>query len=278
MDLSGQTAIVTGSGSGIGRELAREFARAGANVVCCGRRALKLSESVALIEAEGGSAVAIPVDVTDWVQVQGMVQQALDRFGRIDLLFNNAGSFGFVGPVWEADPQFWWHDVTVNLYGSMLCCRAVLPHMIERDAGIIVNMDGGGGADGPNVGASAYGCSKAALVRFSEGLARELEKIGSSVLVFCMNPGFVRTDMTESLISTPQKRAWQPHVPRLMGSDQEVPPDTCAKATMRLLRVAGPELNGRTFSSDTDFDQVDRRRGAIRRENLYVMRRRTLRG
>jgi len=275
MDLNNRTAIVTGAGSGVGRELARTFAREGANVVCCGRTAARLDESVALIEAEGGTAVAIPTDVTDWDQVQHLAACALDRFGQIDLLFNNAGSFKFVGPLWEADPPIWWQDVTVNLYGSMLCCRAVLPHMIGRDTGVIINMDGGGGAGGPNLGGSAYGCSKAAIVRLSEGLARELEQISSSVLVFCMNPGFVRTAMTENLISTPQKRAWQPHVPRLMGSDQEMPPDACARATLRLLRIAGPALSGRVFDVYTDFEDVDRRRETIREQDLYVMRRRS---
>jgi NAD(P)-dependent dehydrogenase (short-subunit alcohol dehydrogenase family) len=275
VDLDGKTAIVTGAGSGVGRELARTFARAGANVVCCGRTPSRLEASVGLIEAEGGSAVATPTDVADWDQVQHMVQDTLRRFDQIDLLFNNAGSFQMVGPVWEADPQVWWHDVTVNLLGSMHCCRAVLPHMIARDEGILINMDGGGGAGGPNVGGSAYGCSKAALVRFSEGLAKELEQIGSSVMVFCMNPGFVHTAMTENLISTPEKRKWQAHVPRLMGSQQEMLPDACARATMRLLQVAGPELSGRVFYVDTDFREIDRRRTKIRRQDLYVMRRRT---
>jgi hypothetical protein len=90
-----------------------------------------------------------------------------------------------------------------------------------------------------------------------------------------MNPGFVRTPMTESLISTQQKRAWQPHVSRLLGSDREMPPDACARATLRLLRIAGPDLSGRVFDVHTDFGAIDRRRARIRRRNLYVMRRRT---
>jgi NAD(P)-dependent dehydrogenase (short-subunit alcohol dehydrogenase family) len=275
MDLQGKTAIVTGSGSGVGRELARTFARAGANVVCCGRRASRLRETLAMIEAGGGTGLAVPTDVTDWAQVQSLVQAALQRFGQIDLLFNNAGSFRHVGPVWAADPEVWWSDVSINLRGSMLCCRAVLPHMMARDTGVLINMDGGGGAGGPNIGGSAYGCSKAAIVRFSEGLARELEQVGSAVLVFCMNPGFVHTEMTESLIDTPEKRAWQVHVPRLMGSADEKPPDACARATMRLLHIAGRELSGRVFDVDTDFDEVERRKAEIQAGNLYVMRRRT---
>ena len=242
MELDGKTGIVTGAGSGIGRGLACTFAREGASVVCCGRTLSRLDETVALITAKGGTGIAHSVDVTDWAQVQAMAQRVLAQFGAIDLLFNNAGSFQSVGPVWEDDPELWWRDVRTNLWGTMLCSRAVLPHMIARDAGIILTMDGGGGASGANVGGSAYGCSKAAIVRFSEGLARELAHVGSSVMVFCMNPGFVRTPMTEGLISTPEKRAWQVHVPKLMGSGHQVPPDACAKATLQLLRIAGPDL------------------------------------
>ena len=276
MNLHGKTAIVTGSGSGVGRELARAFAREGANVVCCGRRKGKLDETTALIAAEGGTALPLPTDVSVWAQVQEMVRAALERFGQIDLLFNNAGRFQSIGPVWEADPDAWWRDVTVNLYGTMLCCRAVLPHMMARDEGVLINMDGGGGAGGPNVGGSAYGCSKAGLVRFSEGVARELEQKGSKVLVFCMNPGFVHTEMTEALISTPHKRKWQPHVVELMGSEREMPPDACARATLKLLQVAGPELSGRVFGVNTDFDAVARNAAIIRDNSLYVMRTRTL--
>ena len=149
MELCGMTAIVTGAGSGIGRELALEFARADANVVCCGRTESSLHETVALIENHGGVGAVAKTDVSQWEQVQEMVHFTLQKFGRIDVVFNNAGSFQYVGPVWEADPKAWWEDVTINLYGSMLCCRAVLPHMMKQDSGIIINMDGGGGSNGP---------------------------------------------------------------------------------------------------------------------------------
>lgn len=278
MELSGKTAIVTGAGSGIGRALAVEFAKAGANVVCCGRTELRLHETVKMIEELDGTGVSIKTDVSDWNQVQKMVSLTLERFNRVDLLFNNAGSFQYVGPVWDADPKVWWHDVTVNLYGSMLCCRAVLPHMLERDAGIIINMDGGGGSNGPNPGGSGYGCSKAAILRFSEGLARELEMVKSSVLVFCLMPGFVHTDMTEYLIETPEREKWQPHVRELMGSNAELPPDACAKATIKLLHIACPEFNGRIFYVDTDFERIYKNKSRIKKENLYVMHLLTLDG
>jgi len=272
MELQGRTAIVTGAGTGVGRELAREFARAGAKVVCCGRREDLLAETAPLIAKAGGTELAVRTDVTDRAAVEQMVAQALSRFGRIDLLFNNAGSFRSVAPVWEADPQTWWGDVTTNLYGSLLCCRAVLPHMRARNSGVIINMDGGGGAHGPNIAGSGYGCSKAALLRLSEGLARELELDGSAVLVFCINPGFVRTEMTEGIVSTPAGRKWQGFVKGWIDKGIGKRPGDCAKATLRLLAIAGPELNGCVFDVDTDFGEIARRKQEIREKRLFTLR------
>jgi NAD(P)-dependent dehydrogenase (short-subunit alcohol dehydrogenase family) len=278
MELKGKTAIVTGAGTGVGRELAIEFARAGANVVCCGRRAARLQETVGLIEKQRGSGRSLVVDVTSWDEVRKMAESTMAAFGRIDLLFNNAGSFRWVGPVWEAEPEIWWQDVKTNLLGSMLCCRAVLPHMIQAGTGVIINMDGGGGSLGANVGGSAYGCSKAALLRFTEGLAAELEREGHQVLAFCMMPGFVQSEMTDYLTETPERKRWQAHVEGLRGSPADFPPDACAKATMKLLQIASPELNGRIFYVDTDFRRISENKRKIRQEDLYVMHRVTLRG
>jgi NAD(P)-dependent dehydrogenase (short-subunit alcohol dehydrogenase family) len=278
MDLKGKTAVVTGAGSGVGRELARFFARAGAYVVCCGRRESKLKETVNAIQDAGGVGLAVPTDVADWNQVLKMVKCTRERFGEIDILFNAAGSFRYVGPVWEADPEIWWRDVTVNLLGSMHCCRAVLPHMIERKSGFIINMDGGGGSLGPNIGGSAYGCSKVALCRFTEGLARELEREGHPILVFCMMPGLVRTEMTEYLVDSPEKMKWQGHVIEMRGTSAEFPADACAKATIELLSIASPELNGRIFYVDTDYVRIDKCKEKIRAEDLYVLHLATLDG
>ena len=270
------TAIVTGAGSGIGRELAREFARNGARVACVGRRQGDLDETVRTIESAGGAALAIATDVTERDQVEAMVSTVVDRFGGIDLLFNNAGSFGAVGPIWDIDPDAWWQDVTINLLGTFLCIHAVLPHMRARDRGVIINMDGGGGAGGPNLGGSGYGASKAAVVRLGEGLARELERDGSGVLVFAMFPGFVRTAMTEGLVSTAARADWQPFVRDAIASNVGKQAADCATATMRLLAIAGSELNGCWFDVETDFDEVDRRRAEIAQERLLTMRLRPL--
>lgn len=288
--LRDRTAIVTGAGSGVGRQLALAFACEGARVACVGRRAATLEETAAQIRAAGGEGYALAADITDPAQVQGMTAAVMARHGSIDLLFNNAGSFRSIGPLWEADPETWWNDVTVNLRGAMLCCHAVLPHMMARRRGVILNMDGGGGGcgpdivacrlglpdtprfNGPNVAGSAYGASKAALMRLTEGLARELELAGSPVLVLGFNPGFVRTAMTEGIAAAPAGAQWQPFVARLLAGQADRPASDCADATLRLLRVVGPELNGCVFDVDTDFAAVARERYRLRSDELYVMR------
>ncbi len=269
--LDEQVAIVTGAGTGIGREIAREFAHAGAKVVCCGRRPNPVRETVELIEKEGGVGLAFQTDVSDQFQVEKMVSDTLKQFGQIDLLFNNAGSLRCIGASWQVDVQEWWQDVEINLLGTMICCHTVLPFLVKRDKGIIINMDGGGGTPGPNIGGSAYGSSKAAILRFTESLAGELERVKSSVFVFAMNPGFVQTDMIKGLMADPEKQIWRSHIPGLIGSSFEMKTDACAKATMKLLKIASPELNGRVFHSDTDFDLIEKNKKKIRDENLYVL-------
>ena len=272
MDLRGASAIVTGAGSGVGRALACAFARGGARVTCAGRRVAALDETRRLVEADGGTAIVVPADVTDRASVERMAEETLVAFGAIDVLFANAGSFRSVAPVWEADPELWWSDVTTNLLGTMLCVRAVLPHMRERDRGVIITMDGGGGAHGTNPGGSGYGASKAAIVRLTEALARESELDGSHVLSVGMNPGFVRTAMIEQLVATPTGRQWQTHVVDHLAHGVWREPEECAAATVRLLGILGPDLNGCTFSVDTDFDAVARRRDTVREEGLLTLR------
>ena len=161
IDLSGQVALVTGAGRGIGRAIACALAAAGAEVAVLARSADQVAETAALITGTGGHALALAGDVTDRQAVSASVQAVLGRFGRIDLLVNNAGANTVFGPVWEVDPDAWWADTRVNLLGPLLCSAAVLPAMVARRRGRIVNIASGtAGRAFPNNSALGYSVNR----------------------------------------------------------------------------------------------------------------------
>ena len=249
MQLNGSTIIVTGAGRGVGRALALEFARCGASVTCCARRTHEIDETVAMISAEDGQGLAVQCDVTCADQIQHMVNTVLDHFGAIDVLFNNAGRFAALGGIWEVDADSWWQDVTVNLQGVMLCSQAVLPHMMKRNRGIIINMNGGNQIPG----GTGYSCSKVAVVRLTELMAKEQEREGTDVLVLGMGPGFVHTEMTDYQIQSPEGQKWLPSSKEAIETGRDRPPEDCARTSAELIRLACPELNGRVFGAGMDI-------------------------
>lgn len=271
MDLKGKTAIVTGSGRGIGRALAVEFARQGANVVCCARREHEVAETLSLIHAAGGAGLAVQADVTDKFDVARLVSTAIETYGQVDVLFNNAASFKAYGALWEFDPDAWWGDITTNVLGPMLCSRAVLPSMMARDSGVIINMNGGG-AIVPLPGGSGYGSSKACLLRLTEAWAKELERAGSRVMVLSIGPGFVHTETTHIQTTDPLAVKWIPSSKQAIEAGECRPPEDCAKATMRMLRCLTPEMNGRIFEVNTDFERIAAESAKIKEQDLYVLR------
>ena len=241
MDLKDRVAIVTGSGRGIGRALALEFARRGARVVCCARTTAEIEETAALINGENGRCLAVPADLRESGQVNHVVKRALTEFGRIDVLVNNAARIPVIDGLWEVDAEQWWDEITVNLRGPMLCCRAVLPHMIQQNEGIVINMAGGTEIPGRT------SCSKAALNRLTVLLAKELESLGSAVLAFTMGPGLVKTKRTLHEAQSPQGFKWNPGTRQHFDAGLDRPPEDCARATMKLIAQANPEMNGKAF-------------------------------
>jgi NAD(P)-dependent dehydrogenase (short-subunit alcohol dehydrogenase family) len=173
--------------------------------------------------------------------------------------------------LWEVDPKQWWNDVTVNLLGPMLMSQAVLPHMMQRDSGVIINMNGGG-ALSPLPGGSAYGCSKAALLRLTDTLARELERVGSHVLVAAMGPGFVRTEMTELQVNTEMGRKWIPSSKQAMDAGKTRSAEDCGRYTIELLKHLRPEFNGRIFGVGSNFAELANRAEEIVKNDLHTMR------
>ncbi len=190
-DLSGTVALVTGGGRGIGLSIARELAGAGARVAVSARTREQVEQA-----AEELDAIALVGDISNADDVASMVRATEETYDRIDLLVANAGIASPDGPTLDVSPGDWWHVFEVNVLGTYLCCRAVLPGMIERGTGRIVIL--GSGASYLPVGANtengSYGASKAAVGRFAEYLASEVAPHG--IRVFLISPGLVKTDMT----------------------------------------------------------------------------------
>lgn len=198
--LRGQVALVTGAGRGIGRATALALAQADASVILAARSADEINSLADEIKHHGGRALAIPTDVSDVAQVDYLLVLALRAFGRIDILVNNAALVQPLGKVWETSPMAWQKLIAVNVIGPYLCARAVLPQMLERGSGRIINVSSAV-AERNLEGASAYNASKAALERFSGTLAAEVKNKG--VVVTTFRPGQVDTSMQAEIRRTP---------------------------------------------------------------------------
>ncbi|WP_116453701.1 SDR family NAD(P)-dependent oxidoreductase [Blastococcus litoris] len=197
-DLSGQVALVTGASTGIGRALAEGLAARGMAVAGVARTEDRLRAAMADVAgATGAHTFAVVADVTDRASVEAAVEAAVGELGQIDLLVNNAGVIDELEvPLWEADPDQWWDVVTSHVKGSFLLARVVVPWMVLRNRGRVVNI-----ASGMSLRArpeySAYSVAKTGLMRMTEALAGALE--GSDVRAFDVSPGVVDTPMTRSM-------------------------------------------------------------------------------
>lgn len=244
-----QRIIVTGAGRGIGRAIALELAGGGHSVAIASRTKAQVDAVAEEISAAGGQVVAVPTDVTDEKQVQALVDRTTDAFGRIDAVVNNAGSFRTIGPTWETDTDSFWGDITVNVRGPYLVCKAVIPRMLEAGSGTVINMIGGGTGT-PFPYGNAYGTSKAALMRFTESLAAELKD--HAISVFATGPGLVRTEMTEYQVVTEAGKRWLPRITDLFNQGADRPPEDAARLIRSLVEGEFFALTGRRFGPDDD--------------------------
>jgi 3-oxoacyl-[acyl-carrier protein] reductase len=239
-------ALVTGGGRGIGAGIACQLASAGMRVAVTGRT----REQVEAVAVEIGG-VALVGDVSRREDVESWVRE----LEPVDLLVANAGTATWEGRAWEVEPDEWWHVLEVNVLGVYLCCRAVIPGMIERGRGRIV-ITGSGAAYLPGSTNTAYSASKAAVWRFGETLALQLEP--HRIPVFVISPGLVRTEMTEG--SFPDDAPW-------------TPPELAPRLVRALASGGADALSGRYIHAEhDDGDELVARADEIRRDDLNAIR------
>jgi NAD(P)-dependent dehydrogenase (short-subunit alcohol dehydrogenase family) len=272
IDLSGQVAIVTGAGRGLGRAFAIALAGAGAHVVITSRSERELAEVVDAIQLAGGTASAIAADVTDRTAVAGLVAGIEQQVGPIDLLVNNAGVGRALGAIAELDPDEWWREVEINLRGPQLYMHAVLPAMIQRRRGRIINLASGAGLNGIE-SISAYGVSKTALIRLTETAALETQAHG--LAVFVINPGTVFTPLVDYVMRSPEGRRApdvQAYIKDLYAKDTFDRIEDAAALVLLLASGRADALSGCFLSVRDDLPALLRDATAIQRDNRRKLR------
>jgi len=274
--LSGRVALVTGASRGFGRLLAGALADAGATVGLIARSAEQLAETRDELIERGATSFAVTADVSKPESLRTAIEEMAYQLGPIDILVNNAGVNGPIGPLSEVDPLEWWQTVEVNFRSVFICSSLVLPSMIARGQGRIINITSQAGAyRWPLM--SAYAVSKAAIIKLTENLATELKKTG--VTVFSIHPGILPIGLSEPmLVNKSSADSAEGKVATWIRRELEEGRGTDPKMAARfVLRIAAGDcdgLSGRHLTVDDDLDTLVTSILTISRDDLYVLRRR----
>jgi NAD(P)-dependent dehydrogenase (short-subunit alcohol dehydrogenase family) len=270
MELKDAVVVVTGAARGVGAELARAFAAAGARVVAADSLHAELDATVAGIAAAGGRAIAVAADVPAAGDVDALVDKAERQLGPIAVLINDVSASSAVGPAWECDPELWFRDVRANLFGPFLCCRAAARRMVPRRQGYILNIVSVGGVSDPQPYSSSDASSKTALTRLTESLAKELAPYG--VKAFSIAPPAPRAPRggrTSADPAEPKGLSGLGHAP---DGGEDAPSDVVSRLAIDLVSGCVDQLSGRYFLATTNLDEVVARMDEILQRDRLTLR------
>ena len=268
--LQGRVALITGGGRGIGRAIARAYAAEGAMLGLAARTDAELQVTAEEIRAEfGGKVTTVVTDVRYREQVENAVSHTVNNLGPIDVMVNNAGNTGEIGPLWKLDPERWANVITVHVLGTYYGCRAVIPGMLERGRGRIVNMSGVGG---PND--TSYDAAKTAIVNMTENLSVELA--GTGITVNAISPGSIHTRMWEEVrdmaLAAGDMEMYEKGVQVTSGGGASI--ERAAQLAVLLGSDDCGELSGRLIRAALDtFEDIPTRVDEIMASDALLLRR-----
>lgn len=270
MKLTEAVVVVTGAARGVGRAIAEMFVAQQARVVLVDLLAEQLEQTAKELAAQQATVLPIVTDITDPSQVEAMAEQVYQTWGQVDVLVNCAGTFSTIGPVWETDPERWFRDIRVNLYGTFLVCRYIVGPMVERGQGYVINIVSTGGVSDPHPHSTGYASSKTGLMRLTEGLAKEVEPHG--LKVFAVAPPAIMTDMTQFILNDPAGKKWRPNFEQIFSEGRDYPPQAVANLISELVSGKADALTGRYFDVRENLDDY-----IAQTENILAEDRLTLR-
>jgi NAD(P)-dependent dehydrogenase (short-subunit alcohol dehydrogenase family) len=274
--LRGRCALITGASQGFGLAIARAYVEAGANVVMCAREAAPLERArvdVASLAGPNQRVLARTCDVSRRQDVERLAGAAIEAFPQLQILVNNAGVYGPMGLLEDVDWDAWVRTTEINLFGSVLVCRALVPHFKSKGYGKIVQLSGGDAAN-PLPRISAYAASKAAIVRFAETLAEEVYEDGIDVNAIA--PGALNTRMMDEILVAGPKVVGEAFFDRMKRIAHEggTPLEEGAALAVFLASAQSDGITGKLLSAVCDrWDRLTRRRADLRRTDVYTLRR-----
>jgi NAD(P)-dependent dehydrogenase (short-subunit alcohol dehydrogenase family) len=274
--LTGRSAIITGASQGFGKAVAKTFVEAGASVILCARDADLLEKTRQEIEhygTEDQRVLALPADVTSQADVDSLIQTAYEQLQNVCILVNNAGVYGPKGEIDSVDWLDWMRAIEINLYGTILPIRIMLPRLKAAGYGKIINLSGGG-ATNPLPRLSAYAASKAAVVRFTETLAEEVR--GTGIDVNALAPGALNTRLLDEVIQAGAEKVGQAFYERSLKQRDSggVPLETGAALCEFLASAASDGITGKLLSAVWDpWKHLPEHLDELNHSDIYTLRR-----
>jgi len=276
ISLENRVALITGSSRGLGRAIARAYVKAGANVILCARNEKKLFETQTQLQKlcnKNQKIIAIQADVSKKDDVNQIVSRSLDTFKQIHILVNNAGIYGTKGRIENINWNEWIHAIEINLFGSILMMRALLPHFRKNKYGKIIQLSGGG-ATSPLPFISAYATSKAAIVRFAESLSLEVQE--DNIDVNSIAPGALNTRLLDEILESGSKKVGMTFYKKALKQKKEggVPLECGADLSVFLASKLSDGITGKLISAVWDpWEKLPEHFNELKKTDIYTLRR-----